>query len=310
MSADTDPDLARGLCAPQAVLSPKYFYDRLGSMLFTAICELPEYYPTRTEAGILRDHGGAIAARLAPGFTMVDLGAGDCRKAGTLLPVLRPSRYVAVDISADFLQTAVDNLAREHPSVSMHALVRDFTTAWSLPGSLLDGPLLFFYPGSSIGNFAPDDARAFLARLARLGEGAGAAMSRLLIGIDLVKPRAVLEAAYDDALGVTASFNRNALLNVNRVLGSDFDIADWAHMARFDEAESRIEMHLVARRDLVVRWPGGTRSFAHGETIHTENSYKYTVEGFAALLASAGFDTEAVWTDAQDRFAMMLAVSR
>lgn len=304
MNASTDPELARGLCARQATLSPKYFYDHLGSRLFTAICELPEYYPTRVEAGILAASASDIARRLPRGFTLVDLGAGDCRKAASLMPVLGPTRYVAVDISGDFLRTAVAHLAREQPQIEMHALVRDFTTEWSLPESLSDAPLVFFYPGSSIGNFSPAEARTFIRRLAGFGGGNDV---RLLIGVDLVKGADVLEAAYDDALGVTASFNRNALLHVNRVLGSDFRLEDWAHRSRFDAGQSRVEMHLVARRDLVVRWPGGERSFREGETIHTENAYKYREEAFAALLSEAGFTQQAAYLDDQRRFMVALA---
>ncbi|MEZ5649008.1 MAG: L-histidine N(alpha)-methyltransferase [Burkholderiaceae bacterium] len=305
MSESTDTDLVRGLCAAQATLSPKYFYDRLGSRLFTAICELPEYYPTRTEAAILSECLDELASRLPKACTLVDLGAGDCRKAASLLPVLRPARYLAVDISEDFVREAVDGLARELPGIEMQALARDFTGPWSLPERFRDRPLVFFYPGSSIGNFTPASAERFLAQLAAMRGGGHPPM--LLIGIDLVKDKAVLEAAYDDALGVTASFNLNALLHVNRVLGSDFVIADWAHRALYHESEQRIEMHLVAKRDLVVRWPGGERSFVAGQTIHSENSYKFTADGFATLLERSGFGVCTQWTDAQRRFMVVLA---
>ena len=304
MSDSTDQDLARGLCAPQATFSPKYFYDQLGSKLFTAICELPEYYPTRVEAEILARHARDLALHLPARFTLVDLGAGDCRKAASLMPILQPARYVAVDISESFLSQAVASLAKEQPAIEMHALVRDFTTDWSLPPALADAPTVFFYPGSSIGNFSPDEAREFIARLGRLVAHEN---TWLMIGVDLIKAPAVLEAAYDDALGVTACFNRNALSNVNAVLGSDFRLADWAHRSVFNEDESRVEMHLVAQRALEVCWPGGKRAFRQGETIHTENAYKYQQSSFEALLDQAGFTTIASVTDEQSRFLVALA---
>ena len=308
MKNDDLAQIADGLRAQPARLPPKLFYDRLGSTLFTAICELPEYYPTRTEAILFEAHGAEIARLLPPGFQMIDLGAGDCRKAASLFDTLRPPHYVAVDISAEFLDRALGILRREFPAIEMHALARDFTRRWSLPEALRDRPQLFFYPGSSIGNFAPSEAREFLAGLHGIGTRSGAEEA-LLIGVDLVKDPTVLEAAYDDALGVTAAFNRNALLHLNRLLGSDFALADWRHRAWFDRERSRIEMHLEAVRDVTVGWPGGTRRFRRGETIHTENSYKYTRDGFEALLDEAGFAVVAAWTDPRQWFMVCVARS-
>lgn len=283
-------ELVAGLSAPRAMASPKYLYDALGSKLFEAICELPEYYPTRTEAAILARHGADIAESVGRGVTLIDLGAGNCAKAARLFPLLSPAQYVPIDISADFLHEAVQQLRQRFPRIDMLPLGMDFSAALALPQEVGRSCRLFFYPGSSIGNFHPDEALAFLRRL-RAADG------ELLIGIDLVKDHAVLDAAYDDALGVTASFNLNLLNHLNRLLQADFDLRQWRHRGFFNPALSRIEMHLEARRALTVRWRGGERRFAEGERIHTENSYKYTPEGFAALLREAGYRLAQSWTD-------------
>jgi dimethylhistidine N-methyltransferase len=306
---DSEPlaaEAAAGLRAPHAVVAPKFLYDALGSRLFDAITELDEYYPTRTEAAILSADGPAIAAavlaQLGAGPTLVDLGAGNCAKAGRLFGVLQPARYVAVDISVDFLRDALRCLQREHPGMDMLGVGLDFSSRLELPPDLVPPRALLFYPGSSIGNFAPDDALRLL-REARAVSRGGA----LLIGVDLVKDRSVLEAAYDDALGVTAAFNLNLLRRLNRLLGTDFRIADWRHVAFFDAAASRIEMHLQARRDLVVRWAGGERRFAAGARVHTENSYKWQADDFEALLREAGFARVQRWIDERAWFGVMLA---
>ena len=295
-------ELVVGLVASSACIAPKFFYDALGSRLFDAITELPEYTPTRTEAAILARHAAEIAASLGMGRTLIDLGAGNCEKAGRLFSSLQPRRYVAVDISVDHLRNALRCLQREHPAMDIIGVGLDFSASLSLPPEVGDSPRTLFYPGSSIGNFTPDAARDFLRR-ARADSPGG----NLLIGVDLVKDRAALEAAYDDALGVTAAFNLNVLSHVNRLLGSDFDVRDWRHVALFDEAESRIEMHLEARRGVNVRWPGGSRSFAVGERVHTENSYKYRVDGFDALLKAAGFTQTRCWSDEGGGFAVFCA---
>jgi L-histidine N-alpha-methyltransferase len=299
-------EAAAGLLANPAQLSPKFFYDALGSRLFDAITELDEYYPTRTEAAIFATQGDKIAAAaLAATGTapvLVDLGAGNCAKAARLFPLLQPRRYVAVDISVEFLRAALAQLQREHPALDLAGVGLDFSARLALPAGLVDGPALVFYPGSSIGNFAPDDALRLL-REARAAARGGA----LLIGVDLVKDRTLLEAAYDDALGVTAAFNLNLLKHLKRLLSADFATTDWRHVALFNDAASRIEMHLEARHALSVRWPGGERRFAAGERIHTENSYKWTAEGFAALLAQAGYTHTQHWTDPQAWFAVFLA---
>ena len=293
------------LLAPVASASPKFFYDRLGSHLLEAITELPEYYPTRTEAAIFERHAGDLARRTGTGMTLIDLGAGNCAKATRLFPLLEPRRYVAVDISVDFLHDALRRVQREHPSTEIAGLGLDFSRSLDLPPDLVDDRPLFFYPGSSIGNFSVDEALAFLRRVRSQADGGG-----IVVGVDLVKPAPILEAAYDDALGVTAAFNLNLLRHLNRLIGSDFDPAAWRHVAFFNAAQSRIEMHLEARRDLCVRWPHGERVFQAGERIHTENSCKYTVAGFADLLTQAGFGRGHHWTDPEDWFAVFWAPAR
>ncbi len=299
-------ELAAGLLARPAAVAPKFFYDALGSRLFDAICELPEYYPTRTEAAIFASHAAELAqAAASAGRPLVDLGAGNCAKAASLFPAFAPSEYVAVDISADFLRQVLAQLQREHPALPITGLGMDFANRLQLPDAAVPGgPRTLFYPGSSIGNFTPEAALAFLRQV-----HAACAGGALVIGVDLVKDHAVLDAAYDDALGVTAAFNLNLLRRANALLGADFDIADWAHVAFFEPAASRIEMHLQARRELTVRWPGAERRFAAGERIHTENSYKYRADDFAALLRDAGFRTSRRWTDAQAWFAVFVAQS-
>lgn len=295
-------ELIAGLAAARPAVPPKFFYDALGSRLFAAITELPEYYPTRTEAAILREHLAAIAAAVGPAPTLVDLGAGNCEKAARLFEALAVRRYVAVDIAAEYLLSALDRLQYQHPDMELLGVGLDFSSALALPEVVGPGPRLLFYPGSSIGNFAPDAALAFLRRM-----HAACAGGRLLIGVDLVKPRDVLEAAYDDALGVTAAFNRNLLARLNRLIGADFVLADWRHVAFHDAARSRIEMHLEAARDVTVRWSGGERHFTRGERIHTENSYKWRLDDFADLLVAAGFRPPRAWRDPRDWFAVFAA---
>src|SRR5262245_16663755 len=302
-SAALRHELAQGLLGQPATVSPKFLYDALGSRLFDAITELPEYYPTRTERTIFDAHASAIAALAGRGRTLIDLGAGSCEKAARLFDVLAPSRYVAVDISVDYLRQALGSLQRQHPQVEMIGVGADFSSSLVLPREAGSGDRLLFYPGSSIGNFTPQEALRFLRQTRALGGPSGA----LLIGVDLVKAKPVLELAYDDPLQVTAAFNLNLLRRLNALLGCDARIEDFEHVALFNEVESRIEMHLQARRALSLRWPDGGRALAAGERIHTENSYKYTVEGFDRLLREAGFTRTSHWTDEAQWFAVFLA---
>ena len=301
--SDVRAELAAGLLAPVATTSAKYLYDALGSKLFEAICELPEYYPTRTESAIFAAHLDAIAAAAGSGTTLIDLGAGNCAKAARLFAALEPVQYVPVDISVEFLRDSVGLLQRRFPEVQMLGLGLDFSTSLDLPDAVRRERRLFFYPGSSIGNFSPAEALVFLRRLRAACDADGA----LLIGVDLVKEKSLLDAAYDDALGVTACFNLNLLLHLNTLLGADFRLADWQHRGFFNGAESRIEMHLEAREQVDVSWPGGARRFRAGERIHTENSYKYRQPAAVGLLEQAGFGAARVWTDPQGWFALIYA---
>lgn len=305
MPSDPERDaLLAGLRAPRAWIAPKFFYDSLGSRLFDAITELDEYYPTRTERAILRAREHEIAAALGcEGCTLIDLGAGNGEKAAGLFAALRPRQYVAVDISVDYLRQSIEALQRRFPNVVMTGVGADLTQPLELPARIGRERRLFFYPGSSIGNFTPGEAQRFLAGLRAQLDDTGA----LLIGIDLVKDAATLQAAYDDPLGVTAAFNLNVLRRANRIAGTDFALADWRHVAFFDATHSRIEMHLEARRAVCVSWPGGERRFAAGERIHTENSYKYRLDDFAGLLGRAGFELQASWTDEREWFAVSMA---
>ena len=296
-------EISSGLLAREAWTSPKYLYDALGSKLFEAICALPEYYPTRTEAAIFARHGAEIAHAVGPGSTLIDLGAGNCAKAASLFPLLHPAQYVAVDISYDFLSESLGRLQQRFPHIEMTGLGLDFSSRLDLPDSVHEARRLFFYPGSSIGNFAPEQATAFLRRLRANADGDGG----LLIGVDLIKDDAILDAAYDDALGVTAAFNLNMLRHVNGLIGADFDVRAWQHHGFFNADERRVEMHLEARSEQVVHWKGGQRRFAKGERIHTEDSYKYTRASFVGLLEQAGFSTVQVWTDPQQWFAVIYA---
>ncbi len=300
---DPRRELAAGLAQPAAQIAPKFFYDRLGSALFAAICQLEEYYPTRTERAVLADCRDELATLAGTRRTLIDLGAGDCVKAERLFALLQPRRYVALDISADFLAASLARLRREHPGLLVNGYGCDFTSSWELPDEVPRAERMFLYPGSSIGNFAPDEARRFLEGLRANGEDDG----QLLIGVDLVKDPATLVAAYDDELGVTAAFNRNLLLHVNRLLGCDFALGDWRHVALFDPVQSRIEMHLEALRPVTVSWNGGERQFRAGERIHTENSYKYREDDFVQLLALAGWRSVRCWTDPRRWFAVMFA---
>jgi dimethylhistidine N-methyltransferase len=297
--------LVAGLRASPASIPPRYFYDALGCALYGAICTLAEYYPTRTEAAIFDAHRDAIVAAITPGGQWVDLGAGDGAKSERWLDAARPSRYVAVDAAREALVATLARLSARFPAIEMIGVVADFDDGLDLGDVLLPAPTTFFYPGSSIGNFAPPDATAFLRPIAawcaaRPGSG-------LLIGVDTHKDRARLDAAYDDALGVTALFNRNVLSHVNRLLGTAFDVRDFGHVAFYDEAAGRIEMHLEALRAVDAAIDGVPRRFAKGERIHTEHSYKYRPEAFDRLLADAGFAQRRAFLDPAGDFAVFHA---
>jgi dimethylhistidine N-methyltransferase len=294
-------DVLDGLARPQKTLSAKYFYDLEGSRLFEEITRLPEYYPTRTELSILRDRAHEIGQLSRPGLAVVEFGSGSSEKIRTLLGALSDvSIYVPVDVSGEFLKGEAAQLRADRPDLEVIPLVGDFTGPLTLPAEVRARPRLGFFPGSTIGNFEPEAAGKLLSSFAALlGQG-----SSLLIGVDLVKPDAILNAAYDDAAGVTGRFNLNLLRRINRELGADFDLGGFAHRAFFNRAKSRVEMHLVSLRAQEVRVGGRTIRFDAGETIHTENSYKYQPEDLEALAMRSGWLRETMLTDPNGLFAI------
>jgi dimethylhistidine N-methyltransferase len=307
MDGETDTsefarDAIAGLSLPQKALPPKYFYDAEGSRLFEAICELAEYYPTRTETALLRGAAPEIAAAIPPGAALVEFGSGASAKTRILLDAApQIAAYVPIDISQEALAAAAAAIGRDYPGVEVAPLAEDFTRALRLPGAVAGRPVVGFFPGSTIGNLTPDEAVAFLSGARRL---LGAA-AHFLVGIDLVKPEAELVAAYDDAQGVTAAFNRNLLARMNRELGADFDLDAFRHRAVWNAADSRIEMHLESLRAQAVTVAGRRFAFAAGETLHTENSCKFTVDGFADLAARADWRLERAWTSVHPAFAIV-----
>ncbi|TRX73219.1 L-histidine N(alpha)-methyltransferase [Pseudomonas mangiferae] len=293
-------DVLAGFAASPKHTPPKFFYDRRGSELFEQICLQPEYYPTRTEEAILRRAAAEIAEIAGPGASLVELGSGASRKVRLLLEAMRPASYLGIDISRDFLLSSTHRLGADYPWLEVHAACADFTRPMSLPADAIGERPLAFFPGSSIGNFDPQDARAFLENLhALLPAGGG-----LLIGVDLVKDTRTLEAAYNDRAGVTAAFNLNLLWRIRDELDSDIRPAHFSHRAFYNEAQSRIEMHLASPRAQTVRIERQQFHFAPGETLHTENSYKYTVEGFQHLAGTAGFAPVHVWLDDRELFSV------
>ena len=298
--ADFRAAVITGLSRHPRQLSPRFFYDEKGSALFDLITRLPEYYPTRTEIELLRRHGAEIAALLGHGGLLIELGSGSNDKIRVLLDAVQPAAYLPIDISGAHLRASARALAADHPHMQVHALCADYTRPFALPTALADLRRAAFYPGSSIGNFEPAQARQLLQRVASLlGPG-----GRLLIGVDLQKPVAILEAAYDDAQGVTARFNRNLLVRMRDELGADVLPEDFSHLARYNHEAGRIEMHLTATRPLSIGLDAHRFDFAQGDGIHTENSYKYTLAGFEALAGLAGFTRLEAWCDEQRLFSV------
>ncbi|WP_111412458.1 L-histidine N(alpha)-methyltransferase [Billgrantia lactosivorans] len=291
-------ELLAGLSATPKHTSPKFFYDRRGSELFDAICRQPEYYPTRTEEAILRDAAPAIAEVAGRDATLIELGSGASRKVRLLLEALHPACYLGVDISRDFLLDSTRRLAMDYPWLEVHAACADFSRPMAWPEGLSGERPVAFFPGSSIGNFTPEEAEAFLEGLtALLPPGGG-----LLVGVDLIKDRAILDAAYNDAAGVTAAFNLNLLQRLRDEFAAEVEPRGFRHHAFYNEADSRIEMHLVSRNDQAIHVAGERIDFGQGESLHTENSYKYSVAGFRELAGRAGFEPRAHWTDPDGLF--------
>jgi dimethylhistidine N-methyltransferase len=289
-------DVVAGLAANPKRLPPKYFYDAAGSALFERITQLPEYYPTRCELALLREHAPAIASLFPPNCALIEFGSGSSKKARILLGAAATvEAYVPVDISGDFLQQDAAQLRRDLPRLVVHPVVADFTRAFEVPPAIAMLPRVGFFPGSTIGNFERHEAAKFL-RHAGAVLGGGAVM---VIGVDLAKDPKILCRAYNDAEGVTAKFNLNLLARINRELGADFDLSTFEHHAFYNREQRRIEMHLASTKRQNVKVGGTAINFAAGETIHTENSYKYTLGSFAALARGAGWSPLKVWTDGQ-----------
>ena len=286
-------------------LSPKYFYDAAGSELFEAITQLPEYYPTRTELSILRDRGDDISAIIPKGAALVEFGAGATTKVRLLLENCAIRAYVPVDISGDFLKDQADALRKDFPDLDVYPVAADFTTPFALPAEIAGMPKVGFFPGSTLGNFEPHEACAFL-RSAReiLGEGA-----QMILGVDLEKDERVLYDAYNDAAGVTARFNMNVLVRINRELGGNFDLSAFTHRAIYNRERHRIEMHLISKKSQSVRLLGTNFAFRAGESIHTESSYKYSIERLTALARGAGWTPRESWTDQAGMFSVHALVA-
>ena len=294
-------DVIAGLSASPKSLPCKYFYDERGSKLFEQICALPEYYPTRTETLLMREKAPEMAAAVGADALILEYGCGSIEKVRVLLDALdQPASYVAVDISREHLRAAAEVLAGDYPSVDVHAICADFSQPFEISANLPGRRKMAFFPGSTIGNFEPSEAKAFLTLIAdHVGVGGG-----LLIGADRKKDEAILHAAYNDRAGVTAAFNLNLLSRMKNELDAIVDIDGFAHDARYNAVDGRIEMYLVSQSDQSINVGGRKFSFAAGETIHTENSHKYEIEEFQALGWAAGFEPKTVWSDQDDLFSV------
>jgi len=304
---DYHPELAEfcnevmeGLQASPKVIPPKYLYDEAGSCLFEQICQLPEYYPTRTEQKILQDNAYEIADLIGSYPYIIEPGCGSCEKIRLLLDILKPKVYVPMDISKDFLQVSARAISMEFPWLDVHAACVDFTEPMHLPFCPVDVRKLAFFPGSSIGNFEPVYARQFLRHVVDLVGPTGG----MLIGVDLKKDEQMLIDAYNDKSGVTADFNLNVLSRINEELDADFDLDDFDHHALYNTDLGRVEMHLISQKTQTVRIGDNHVGFGLGETIHTENSYKYTISEFQELACTAGFRPVHVWTDKDGLFSV------
>ena len=299
---DFETAVVAGLAGTPKTLPCKFFYDQAGSALFSRICELDDYYPTSTEIGLLRGRSARIAELIGPGGHLIEFGSGDGIKVRLLLDAMAaPARCTAVDISRDHLRSAAENLAHLFPDIEIAAVCADYTRPFDVPAPAArpDAKRVGFFPGSTIGNFTPDEAVVFLRSAARMLGGGD-----LVIGVDLKKDVARLNAAYNDGEGVTAAFNLNLLVRINRELGGDFEVAAFEHRAHYNAREGRIEMHRLSRDAQTVTIGGHRFDFAPGETIHTENSYKYAIEEFQDIAATARFRALECWTDAEDLFSI------
>lgn len=292
---DMRSDIVNGLSQPEKWISSMYFYDEYGSQLFDRICETPEYYPTRTELAIMQGNIQAMCDRLGPDVMLIEPGSGTSEKVRLLLRHLdSPVAYVPVEIAREHLLAAAESINAEFPELEVLPVCADFTQPWEVPLATRRAKRrALYFPGSTIGNFEPPDALELLRNMRERADGDGA----LLIGVDMRKDPMILERAYNDAEGITAQFNLNVLRRINRELGADFDLDSFRHEALWNGDESRIEMHLVSLREQTARIGDAEFHFGDGERIHTESSYKYTIESFAELAAKAGFVQREVWLD-------------
>ena len=296
-------DVVAGLSSAQKTVSAKYFYDAEGSRLFEAICDLPEYYPTRTEIALLQGAAPQIARHIRTGAALVEFGSGASVKTRLVLDAApHLGAYVPIDISESALTQAARSLATAYPRLRINPIAGDFTRPLTLPDAIRSRPIVGFFPGSTIGNFTPEEASALLDR-ARVLLGPGASF---LVGADMVKPVETLVAAYDDAQGVTAAFNKNLLVRINRELEGDFNLAAFEHRAVWNATESRMEMHLVSRRAQQAAIGETVFDFAEGETIHTENSYKFTRPMIEGIAERGGWRVETAWISDAQPFGMFL----
>jgi len=297
-------EILSGLSAEQPSISPKYFYDEIGSHLFEAITFLDEYYLTRSEKQIMLQHQEAIAKAIGKCDVLLDLGAGNCQKGSALFDSLKPNEYWALDISEEFLEQAILDLQKQFPQIRMRAQTCDLQEELVFP-NLVDRKKIFFYPGSSIGNFEPNVALKLFKNIVQVCAGTGG----LLIGVDLVKEHEILSRAYNDTLGITAAFNKNILLHLNHLTNANFDLEHWEHNAFFNAQLDRIEMHLRSKRQQVVTLHGTQIQFEVDDLVHTENSYKYTRDKFEALLIEAGFKSVRSWADPKNYFLVTYAAT-
>ena len=299
-------DVLRGLSQEQKAIPARWLYDDAGSQLFEDITQLPEYYPTRAETEILQEQSSSFAEMIAPGCAVVEFGSGSSVKTPLLLSAIDPAAYVPLDISGDFLRASAQELADKFPQVPIYPVEADFMRHVKLPSAIADLPKLGFFPGSTIGNMVPRTAVDLLRNMREtLGVGA-----KLLIGMDLIKDADVLEAAYDDAAGVTAEFNYNLIRRINREIEGNIDVQALLHEARWNDEYARVEMHLVAQKDIAFSVAGQNFALVKGESIHTENSHKFNRRTSSMVLLAGGWEPQSRWLDEEEQFSLILAEAR
>lgn len=299
---DIHTEVVEGLSSQPKYLSPKYFYNRRGSELFEQICHLPEYYLTRTEISIMNNHRSSIAAEVGPDTCLIEYGSGNSQKVRILLESCKPVSYIPIDISRDHLKASAARISQDYPQLAVYAVCADYSQPLSIPNTLKDLRRVAFFPGSSIGNFSPCEARAFLVQVRRVIGNNGA----LVVGVDTKKPAALINAAYNDQRGLTKQFNLNLLAHLNQRIRADFDLEAFEHRAQYKEEHGRVELHLVSTKSQTVQMGNHAFELAKGEPIHTENSYKYSFSEFSSLAGEAGLRCAKRWTDPRELFMVLL----